>query len=36
MTFSAWLSLAVIGGVVWGGFLFALITAIRSESRKDV
>jgi len=36
MTLSSWLTLTVIGGIVWGGFLFALVTAIRSESRKDV
>ncbi len=35
MTTSSWLTLVVVGGLVWGGFLLALITAIRSEARKD-
>jgi hypothetical protein len=35
MTMSGWLTLAVVGGFVWGGFLLALMTAIRSEARKD-
>lgn len=35
MTTSSWFTMIVIGGFVWGGFLFAVVTAIRSEARKD-
>jgi hypothetical protein len=28
------ITFAVIAGLVWGGFLFIIVTAIRKESRK--
>ena len=35
MTASTWITMAVIIGFVWGGFAFALATAVRKESDKD-
>jgi hypothetical protein len=34
MDSSAIVTLVVIGGLVWGGFLLIVLTAVRKESRK--
>lgn len=34
MTTESWITMIVIMGFVWGGFLFVLRTAIRKESDK--
>lgn len=34
MSSSAILTFAIIAGVVWGGFLLIVVTAVRKESRK--
>jgi hypothetical protein len=34
MTGATWITMIVITGFVWGGFLLVLLTAIRKESRK--
>ena len=34
MNSSAILTFAIIAGVVWGGFLLIVVTAVRKESRK--
>jgi hypothetical protein len=34
MTTEAMVTFGVIAGLVWGGFLFIIITAFRKESRK--
>jgi hypothetical protein len=34
MTMSSWLTLLVVAGFVWGGFLFLLTLALRSEAGK--
>lgn len=34
MNTSAIITLVVIGGIVWGGFLVIAATALRKESRK--
>jgi hypothetical protein len=34
VTTSSWITLALIGGFVWGGFLLAVVTAVRKESDK--
>ena len=36
MTIASWVTLIVVTGVVWGGFLFLLALALRKESGKDV
>ena len=33
-TLATWITLAVVGGFVWGGFAIALVTAVRKESGK--
>ncbi|HVS04273.1 MAG TPA: hypothetical protein VMT16_16025 [Thermoanaerobaculia bacterium] len=35
MTPVSWITLALIGGFVWGGFAFLLVRAIRAEGRKE-
>ena len=34
MTTAAWVTMLVICGFVWGGFLLAVVTAFRKESGK--
>ena len=34
MTVVSWITFAVVAGIVWGGFLFLVATALRKESRK--
>jgi hypothetical protein len=34
MNSSAIVTFVVIGGLVWGGFLLIVVTAVRKESRK--
>jgi hypothetical protein len=34
MNSAAVLTFAVVAGLVWGGFLFIVATAVRKESRK--
>ena len=34
MTTATWVTLVLICGFVWGGFLFAVSTAFRKESEK--
>jgi hypothetical protein len=36
MTIASWVTLIVVTGVVWGGFLFLLTLALRKESGKVV
>ena len=33
-TAGTWITMAVIVGFIWGGFAFALVTAVKKESRK--
>ena len=35
MQTSSWITMVVIMGIVWGGFIWLLTTAMRAESRKD-
>jgi hypothetical protein len=35
VTASSWITLVVIVGLVWGGFAWAVSTAMRKESGKD-
>ena len=35
MTAATWITMIVIMGFIWGGFLFVLATAIRKEFGKD-
>ena len=35
MTASAWITMIVVIGCVWGGFAWALLTAIRKEAEKS-
>ena len=34
MTLISWITFAVVAGIVWGGFLLLVTTALRKESRK--
>jgi hypothetical protein len=34
MTVATWVTMIVIVSIVWGGFAFALTTALRKESEK--
>jgi hypothetical protein len=34
MTTATWITMIVILGFVWGGFLLAVRTAVKSEARK--
>ena len=35
MTPAAWITFGLIGGIVWGGFLFLLAFALRKERAKS-
>ena len=35
MTAATWITMILVGGFVWGGFLLVLLTAIRKESDKS-
>ncbi len=35
MTTATWVTMLLICGFVWGGFVVAVTTAFRKESRKD-
>ena len=35
MTLASWITLIVITGTVWGGFLFLLAKALRKEAGKE-
>lgn len=32
---STWITMIAVLGIVWGGFVFLLVLALRRESRKD-
>lgn len=34
MTITTWITMILVIGFVWGGFLLVLATAVRKESRK--
>ena len=34
MSVLTWATMAIVLGIVWGGFFFALIMAMRNERRK--
>jgi hypothetical protein len=34
MTTATWVTLVVVAGFVWGGFVLAVVTAFRKESDK--
>jgi len=34
MTAATWVTLVAVAGFVWGGFVLAVVTAIRKESDK--
>lgn len=35
MTIAGWITLVLVLGFVWGGFALAILTAVRSEARKQ-